>query len=202
MNRLSSLITAGLTTGLSAAALGATAMAQGIFGGASDAPEDTSAVQQITDATVAAPPAAVATATQESPTPQVIYVDKEPIVVTRQVQVPGASASSGQRGSEDGNSPAGPATTAAPAQASAPAQAPASSPNPAPAPSNSTAAWASADSVSTAGMIDDNGGLTPRDSREEPGDDRDSDDEEDDAEHEDDRGADRSSDDGETDDDD
>ena len=38
MNRLSSLITAGLTTGLSAAALGATAMAQGGFGGGDTAP--------------------------------------------------------------------------------------------------------------------------------------------------------------------
>ena len=186
MNRLSSLITAGLTTGLSAAALGATAMAQGVFGGGDTAPEDTAAVQQVAEATTDATAAAPAATATESPTPRVVYVDKEPIVVTRQVQVPGARAPASPEGA--GGAAAGvksgtaatprPSATSpsTPAPAAAPPQVRSAAPEPAPGfapPPVQTGAPAGSSDVSTAGTFDDNGGATPRDNRFEAGDDRD-----------------------------
>ena len=179
MNRLSSLITAGLTTGLSAAALGATAMAQGVFGGGDTAPSGTAAVQQVADATWAA----VTAATQESATPQVVYVDKEPIVVTRQVQVPAASSPASQRGTEgataggEDRTPTATTTrsTPVPSPATVPARARPSAPEvppSAPPPVNPGPALLGTAGVATSGAVDDKGGDTPRDDRVEPGDDR------------------------------
>lgn len=184
MNRLSSLITAGLTTGLSAAALGATAMAQGVFGGGDPAPADTAAVQQVAEPTWTATTTAVTAATQENPTPQVVYVDKEPIVVTRQVQVPAASSPASQSGTEGASAGGGDSTATAtttpstpvPSPATVPAQAMPSSPEPGPfappPPVDPGAALLGTGGVSTAGATDDRGGDTPRDDRVEPGDDR------------------------------
>ncbi|MCL4240725.1 MAG: hypothetical protein KJ048_05170 [Dehalococcoidia bacterium] len=203
MNRLSSLITAGLTTGLSAAALGATATAQGVFGGGDTASEDTAAVQQVAEATTDATAAAAAATATESPTPRIVYVDKEPIVVTRQVQVPGTSAPAspeGAGGAAAGGT-SGPAATpspsatspSTPAPAAAPPQVRSAAPEPAPGfvpPPVQTAPAGSSD-VSTAGTFDDNGGATPRDNRFEAGDDRDDgrddDDDDDDGEDREDR---------------
>lgn len=184
MNRLSSLITAGLTTGLSAAALGATAMAQGVFGGGDTAPDDSAAVQQVAEATTEATAAVAATAT-ESPTPRIVYVDKEPIVVTRQVQVPGSSAPASQEGAGGAaaGGTSGPAATpspsaspSTPSPAAAPPQVRSASPEPAPSwapPAVQSGAPTGSGDVSTAAAFDDNGGATPRDNRVEAGDDRD-----------------------------
>lgn len=199
MNRLSSLITAGLTTGLSAAALGATAMAQGVFGGGETAREDTAAVQQVAEATTDAT-AAVAAAT-ESPTPRIVYVDKEPIVVTRQVQVAGTGAPASQEGaggaaaggtsSPAAETPSPSATSPSmPSPSAAPPQVRSAAPEPAPSwapPAVQSGGPAGSNDVSTAGAVDDNGGTTPRDNRVEVGDDRDGSREDDDRDDDDNR---------------
>ena len=101
MNRLQSMLAAGLTTAISAAAVGAFASAQGLFdGGTSHASESTtnSAAQQLTQGEL--PDASAST-------PQVIYKDLEPIIVTRQVfttapepQPASASGTSDDRGGD------------------------------------------------------------------------------------------------------
>lgn len=179
MNRLSSLITAGLTTGLSAAALGATAMAQGVFGGGNPAPGDAAAVQQVAEATTEATAAVAATVT-ESPAPRIVYVDKEPIVVTRQVHVQESqpeTEGAGWRGGETNPSTPAPSPTAAPTQPrSATPETSASSPPPA----TTVPTLTGTGGVSTAGAFDDNGGATSRDDRIEGGDDREDDEQDDD----------------------
>lgn len=105
MNRLSSLIAAGLTTGLSAAAVGATAVGQGIFGGGSTAPEAPATGE--TDTAIETAVAQQPTAVPGAVATQVIYVDKEPIVVTRQVIVSDGRSDGAQTGGGETAAPAG-----------------------------------------------------------------------------------------------
>ncbi len=149
MNRLQSMLAAGLTTALSAAAVGAFASAQGLFdGGTSQAAEATTAS---TEAWLAPP--SVEIPAIATPVPQVIYKDLEPIVVTRQVfttasptAVPSTSAEIPLSPSPD----ASPSAQAVP-DAATPTAPPASPPVLALAPEASPSASAS-------GAFDDHGG--------------------------------------------
>lgn len=158
MNRLQSMLAAGLTTALSAGALGAFSSAQGLFdSGTTQAAEET-----VTQAETWPAPATVAIPVASAATPQVIYKDLEPIVVTRQVFTtadasPSAEAASNPTESATPSSSpsaspsSSPATPALPAVESTPVPAPQAPPVFALAPEASPSASAS-------GTFDDNGG--------------------------------------------
>ncbi|HQW50625.1 MAG TPA: hypothetical protein PL082_01100 [Tepidiformaceae bacterium] len=192
MNRLSSLIAAGLTTGLSAAAVGATAVGQGIFGGGSPEPEAPATGETVTaiETAVAQQPTAVPDAVAT----QVIYVDKEPIVVTRQVTVFDGRSGGAQTDSGDTATPAeagaqAPQTPPVDTLATtppAPTPQPAEAPPPQPAPASPPVALPASEPPPTAAVATGSGGTTHHDGRGEPGDDRPSG-EDDDHEDDDDR---------------
>ena len=126
MNRVSSVLAGAAMTALSGAVVGAATMAQGVFGGGSQA--DTPAVVDNAALNGAAPAEAVALE-QSSPTQRYVYVDREPLVVTKDVYVKQSAAP--QEATAVAAEAAAPDPTAGapapkPQAAAAPAQQPAS----------------------------------------------------------------------------
>lgn len=152
MNRLQSMVAAGLTTALSAGAVGAFASAQGLFeSGTTQAAEET-----VTEAPTWSAPATVEIPVASASTPQVIYKDLEPIVVTRQVFTaadpsPSVEAAASPTESATPSPTSSPVVPASPTSASTPIPAPQAPPVFALAPEASPSASAS-------GTFDDNGG--------------------------------------------
>ncbi len=106
MNRLSSVIAGAITTAVSGATLAAAAVSQGVFDGSpsksphvGDAAMNAMAAQQ----TSWTPDAAMAEATPLAPI--VVYVEREPVVVTREIRTVAQSA---------GNEAPSPAATSTP----------------------------------------------------------------------------------------
>ncbi len=142
MNRFASLATATLTTALAGASIAAVSASQGLFSFGGDGAADTGTVaadQWAADVSDdAADPAAAWTATADGQaTPGVVYVDKEPLIVTEEVVIPvplaqsapvdvlatSAGAPSSQPTTAPGN-PASPTATSAPANEPDPAPQP------------------------------------------------------------------------------
>ncbi|WP_322817565.1 hypothetical protein [Tepidiforma sp.] len=170
MNRLASLTVAALTSGISAAAVAATALSQGLFGSPSHPAPAQEAAPAFELAAQTVPPAPSAA----RPTPLVIYQDQEPIYIYQQLQTadPGSDRATAPA-APDAPRPA-PATTTSPSPepSPSPAPSPTQAPSPTPAPPTPTPSPAAAAALPT----DDRGGTAPRDARTEHDDDRDHDD--------------------------
>jgi hypothetical protein len=94
VNRLSSVIAGAITTAISGATLAAAAVSQGVFDGGPEKPSNQGeAVNAVAAQQVwSTEPTAEAQAAAEQPAPRVVYVDREPVIVTREIRTVAQSA--------------------------------------------------------------------------------------------------------------
>lgn len=110
MNRLSSVLAGAITTAISGATLAAAAVGQGVFdqGPGKAKTQETNAAEAVQQATW------TPEATEEAaaaPAQRVIYVEKEPVVITKEVRVAAQAPASQPQATQTASSPA---ATAAP----------------------------------------------------------------------------------------
>ena len=123
MNRLSSVIAGAITTAISGATLAAAAVSQGVFdAGPSHSPHvgDAANAMAAQQTSWAPDPTAAAQAEAAQLPPRVVYVEREPIVVTREIRTVAQTA-----GNEATPPPSAPTSTPEPSKPTAtPAEAP------------------------------------------------------------------------------
>lgn len=206
MNRIASLLAGSVTTAFVGASVAAVSASQGVLPGwGSSAPADAGwaeTTQSTEDAWAGVEVSSVESAPETAPTTTVIYVDKEPIVITKEIvvrsQAPAPVATPESRGlsaptpepsgqaapppvADGGGDPQTPTTFSGSAPApAAPTGAPATPPTVAPPPSSPVGTLASSGSPGTSGWDDDDS-----EDEEDREDEDDEDEEEDEPEYED-----------------
>ena len=125
MNRLTSVLAGAATAAISGAVIAAAAVGQGVFDGAPKKSASQDTVQVAATASETAD--ATTVAALDTPEPQIVYVDKEPIYITRTVVQPVADSGPGDAPTQQ------PAATATPnpPQLQASTQQPTEQPRPA-----------------------------------------------------------------------
>jgi hypothetical protein len=89
MNRVTSVITGAAVAAVSGAAIAAAAVGQGVFSGS---PTKSTAQDTVQVASIATETTETTDATAEAATPQIVYVDKDPIYISRTVVQPVADS--------------------------------------------------------------------------------------------------------------
>ncbi|MBA4179917.1 MAG: hypothetical protein C0506_04945 [Anaerolinea sp.] len=92
MNRLASVLAGTITTALSGAAIAGAAASQGAFGGNATQPPVKAAATWEPAATAEATALATVQAAPQEPVQRFVYVDKEPVIVTREIRIPAPAA--------------------------------------------------------------------------------------------------------------
>lgn len=181
MNRIQSMLAAGLTTALSTGGIAAFAVAQNVSGASQGAPSNVVAVP---DPAIAAEVSR--SASSGSGEPQVVYRDNEPIYVTRQI-VSGSNNGAAQEATAASSSPSpsvgssGAIPSVGPSSSSTPVAPAASPPIAQPIPSATSSVRGGDDDGPFHDLDDDHGGDRDDDTDDDHGDHRD--DEGDDDDH-------------------